>query len=228
MKEISRAKRLEVAHYYLLGYSYGEIEAETGVSHGSIANIVRELEKGKLTVPGTPFGQVDDLRQLSFDLTKKGLQPSQSVLGLLLFERFRALEITPEHLDGWAELTKRFDQPDFTPKDFLEVALRLHELEKSQGKPFEILAEEYERLTECMDKLKSQVDSLSKNKTDLNNESEPLRSQIESLKRTKDKLENDVEIQTRNLKELRSKVKEAEEERNQLGKETKDLRRRNL
>jgi predicted transcriptional regulator len=87
MKEISRAKRLEIAHYYILGHTYEEIEKETGVSHGTIANIVQELENGELTIPGIPFDQVNDLRQLSFDLKKKGLQPSQALLGLALFER---------------------------------------------------------------------------------------------------------------------------------------------
>ena len=87
MKEISRAKKLEVAQRYLLGYTYGEIEEETGVSHGSIANIVGEIENGKLIIPGSAFDVVNDLRQLSFDLKKKGLEPSQALLGLLLFER---------------------------------------------------------------------------------------------------------------------------------------------
>ena len=54
MKELSRTKRLEVAHYYLLGYTYKEIEGETGISHGSIANIVSEIEHGDLDIPGTP------------------------------------------------------------------------------------------------------------------------------------------------------------------------------
>jgi hypothetical protein len=85
-----------------------EIEEETGVSHGSIANIVREIEQGKLTIPSIPFDQVNDLRQLSFDLRKKGLEPSQALLGLSLFERLRALDISPEHLSRWSELTKRF------------------------------------------------------------------------------------------------------------------------
>jgi len=75
MKELSRGKRFEVVHYYILGHTYKEIEEETGISHGSIANIVQELENGNLTIPGTPFDQVNDLRQLSFDLKKKGLQP---------------------------------------------------------------------------------------------------------------------------------------------------------
>lgn len=49
MKEISRVKRLEVAQCYLLGYTYKEIEEKTGMSRGSIANIVSEIENGILT-----------------------------------------------------------------------------------------------------------------------------------------------------------------------------------
>ena len=41
MKELTRTKRLEVAQYYLIGYTYRDIEEETGVSHGSISNIIK-------------------------------------------------------------------------------------------------------------------------------------------------------------------------------------------
>ncbi len=91
MQEIPQTKRLEVAQYYLMGLTYGEIEAKTGVSHDSIANIVQDLESGKIDIPGTPFDQVNDLRQLSLDLKKKGLTPSQALLGVSLFERLREL-----------------------------------------------------------------------------------------------------------------------------------------
>jgi DNA repair exonuclease SbcCD ATPase subunit len=226
MKEISRGKRLEIAHYYVLGHTYGEIEEETGVSHGSIANIVQELENGELTIPGIPFDQVNDLRQLSFDLKKKGLQPSQALLGLALFERLRTLEITPENLDSWAEIIKRFDNPDFSPKDYFEAGLRLHELEHSQGKPFETLAEEYVRLREAVEKLKAEVDFLANDKTELAKEIGPLRPQLESLERAKNKLENEVGIQTTKLRELKLKVKEAEEDKARIDRDTKDLQRR--
>jgi len=226
MRELDGAKKREVAQYYLLGYSYKEIEEGTGVSHGSIANIVGEIEQGNLTIPGTPFDEVNDLRQLSLDLKKTGLQPSQALSGLVFFERLRTLEITPECLDNWAEIIKQFAQPDFTPRYFLEAALRLRELEESQGKPYETLAEEYARLREDVDRLKAEVDSLAKNKTKLSKEVEPLHSQVESLTRTKDKFENDIEIQTRKLQELQSRVKEAEEEKSRTAKDTKDLKRR--
>jgi len=228
MKEISTAQRLEVAQYYLVGYSYEEIEAETGVSHGSIANIVRELENGRLTIPGTLVDQLNDLRRLSSDLKKKELQPSQALLGLMLFERFRSLEITLEQLDIWAEIIKGFAQPDFSPKDFFEAAFRLRDLEESQGEPFETLAEEYARYKEAVDKLKAEVDSLGKSKAGLTKEVEPLGLQLESLQRAKSKLESDVEIQTIKLRELKLKVKEAEEEKKRIDKETKDLQGRKV
>ena len=228
MKEIQGAKKLEVAQYYLLGYTYGEIEELTGVSHGSIANIIRDIESGKLVIPGTAFDQVNDLRQLSFDLKKKGLEPSQALLGLLVFERLGSLEITPELLDKWAELMKTLSPADFPAKDFLEVALRLHELEKNEDKPFDSLAEEYKKLQDGSEKLKNEVDSLRQSKQELSIEVEPLNRQIEALNRTKQSLENEVEMKTAKRRDLKSTIKEAEEERSQLNKEIKDLQRRKV
>ena len=120
MKEITRTKRLEVAHYYLLGYTYKEIEDETGISHGSIANIVSELEDDDLNIPGTSFDQVNDLRQLSFDLKKSGLKPSQALLGITFLKKLQDLQITPEHLEAWSKLVNRLLPPDFPAKEFFE------------------------------------------------------------------------------------------------------------
>jgi len=221
-------KKLEVAQHYILGCPYSEIENGTGVSHGSIVNIVKQLECGKLTVLGTPFDQVNDLRQLSVELKKKGLEPSQASLGLLLFDRFQVLEITPELVDKWAELTKKLLPVDFPANDFLEAALRLNELEKAEGKPFNTLTVEYVRLKEGADKLKSEIDSLANKKEEIIKSTEPLRSQIESLEKTKNRLVNTVDIQNNKLNELKSRTKKTEEERSRLSKEVQDLQRRKM
>jgi uncharacterized protein YerC len=63
MKEIPRGKKMEVAQCYILGDSYSDIENKTGVSHGSIVNIVNEVVNGKLDVPRTTLDQVIDLHQ---------------------------------------------------------------------------------------------------------------------------------------------------------------------
>lgn len=226
MREISRLKKYKVADHYILGHSYKETEAETGVSHGSIVNIVKELESGRFTIPGTSLDRVNDLRQLSLDLKKEDLRPSQALLGIVAFERLRTLGISPEFLDDWSELMKRLAHPDSDPKEFFETALRLHDLEKSQGKPFEDLAEEHARLVKGADKLKAEVESLSKNKAELVKEVGPLRSEVETLEKTRSELENDVKIQTVNYQAVKIKAKEAEGERSRLDRETKDLERR--
>ncbi len=228
MREIPRENKLEVADYYILVYSYSDIEDVTGISHGSIVNIVKELEDGKLSMLGTSFDQVNDLRQLSLALKKKGLEPAQAQLGLLLFQRLRALEITPELLDEWSELAKKLLPSDFPSREFLEAALRLHKLEKDEGKPFATLTDEYMRLTESVEKLQPEVDSLSKNKKELTEEEGRLSAQLESLEKAKSRLENEVEVQTARLRELKSRIKEAEEAKSQLDKETKDLQRRKV
>lgn len=226
MKEILRAKKLEVAQCYILGYPYSGIENQSGVSHGSVVNIVKELEDGKLAMPGTSFDQVNDLRQLSLELKKKGLEPSQALFGLLFFDRLRILQVTPELLDRWSELVKKLLPVDFPAGDFLEAALRLDELEKGEGKSYVTLAAEYARLKESVGRLKSQVDALVKNKEELAKKAESLRSELESLEKTKDRLENAVEIQTGKLNDLRLRTKETEEERSRLRKETTALQRR--
>ena len=226
MKELSREKRQEVVQHYILGCSYEEITRETGVSHGTVANIIREVDNGQLAIPGSTFDQVNDLRQLSLDLKKKNIEPSQAQLGLLLFEKFRALGITPEMIDKWAELTKRFTPVDFPAEEFFGIALRLHELEKTEGKPFEVLTEEYKKKQEDMGKVSKDVDSLLKTKSQLSGEIGPLSKELESLKRVKEKLEDQTEIQNTKVEELKSKVKELKEEKAQLNRQVKDLERR--
>ena len=228
MNEITRAKRLEVAHYYLLGYTYREIEEETGISHGSIANIVSEIENGSLTIPGTSFDQVNDLRQLSFDLKKSGLKPSQALLGITFLKKLQDLQITPEHLEAWSELVKKLLPPDFPVKEYFESARRLHDLEISHGRSFETITEEYKSHCQQIEKLKGEVDSLSKAKAEMSNEIKPLSLQLDALKREKERLENDVQIQTTRVQESKSRLKEVEGEKSTLDRETKELHRRKV
>ncbi len=226
MQEIPRTKRLEVAQCFLLGHSYREIEEETGVSHGSVVNVVKELETGGLDIPGTAFDQVKDLHQLSLDLNKKGLSASQALLGLLLFERCRSLGIDLEQLDQWAQLVSRFTSAEFPKEDFLRAALRLYQLEKSQGKPFEVLAEEYERTREHLGQLNAEVDSSATKKEQLLKEIRPLSLQKDMLSKEKGDLENQVKVLTRGVAEVGSRVAELEKERSGLAKEIRELKRR--
>ncbi len=228
MKEILRTKKTEVAQYYLLGFTYGEIEAKTGVSHGSIANIVQELEDGKLNTPGTPFDQVNDLRQLSLDLKKKGLATSQAVFGLLLFEKAHELDIVPEQFDQWSKLISKFNPPDFPIGDFLGAALKLYQLEKSEGKTFEIVIEEYEQAMEKLEKLSKETTSLEGERTELSQEVASTSAGLHELENIKTKLETKVEVLTDQAKELQSKVDESKLARTALNEEIQELQQKKV
>jgi len=225
MKEIPVTKKLEIARYYILGLSYREIEAETGVSHGSIVNIVKELESGKLDIPGTPFDQVNDLRHLSLDLKKKSLSSSQALLGLSFFERINNLGIVPEHLGHWAELMGKLTTIDFPAADFLNAALRLHQLEETEGKAYELLIEEYEKAEEDLGHLKSEANSLVEKREMLAEEVGTISSQVEGLRKTKNKLEAEVDGLIIKVKALKSKADDNMAESLRLGKDVRELKR---
>lgn len=226
MKEISRDKRLEVAQYYLLGHTYKEIEEETGIAHGSIANIVNEVENGVLTIPGIAFDQVNDLRQLFLDLKKKALEPSQALLGVTFFERLKELGISPENLKKWSELVKSFAPAGFPVKNFFEAALRLHELEKSEAKPFENLTEEYISLEEKIHKLRTEKDSLIQEGRKLTEEINSLRSEGLSLKKNNQKLQEDKVSLILELEDLQSQTERTKEEGIRLNKELEESRKK--
>jgi chromosome segregation ATPase len=226
MKAIPRTKKLEVAQCYTMGLSYREIEDETGVSHGSIVTIVKELESGTLDMPGTPFDQVSDLRQLSSDLKKKGLEPSQALLGITFFKRLKELGIGPEDINRWSGLVKTFAPADFPAKDFFESAVRLYQLERDEGKSFEVLTEEYVNIEGKTQKLRTETDSLAQQGRKLSEEVRSLASQAISLKETTQELQNSKVTLIIELEDLQSKMKEAKEEGTRLNKELEESRRR--
>jgi predicted nucleic acid-binding Zn-ribbon protein len=226
MQQISRVKRQEVVQHYILGNPYERIAEITGVSHGTVANIVKEVDSGELVVSGGISDQINDLRQLSLDLKKKNLEPSHALLGLLLFERLRAMGISLELVDKWSDLSKRFTPTDFLPERFFAIALRLHELENSVGKPFEDLTEEYRRRQESAERLAKEIDSLKEHKLKLSREIAPLSRQLEATERAKHKLEDQIETQNTKLEDLKVKVKELGEDKSRLNKQVRELGRR--
>jgi chromosome segregation ATPase len=228
MREVAREKRQEVVQHYLLGSSYEEIVKETGVSHGTMANIIREVENGQLSIAGSTSDRINDLRQLALDLRKKNLEPSQALLVLALFERLRTLGISPDLIDKCADLIGTFAPADFPVKDFFGAAFRLRELEQSENKPFDDLTEEYNRMKEAVPNLRKEVEALRDSKSQLSKQTGALGTQLTAMPGGKKKLDNEVEVQTIKIKELKSRTKEVEEERARLNKGVQALHTRRV
>ncbi len=223
MAEISHENRLEVAMLYLRGNTYKEIEAKTGLSHGSISNIVNKLLSGQLVIPGVPSDEVSDLHQLSVDLKKKNLEPSQALLGLTLFEKFNELGIVPSQFDQWSKLVKVCVPDDFPAKDFFEAALNLHKLEEAEDKPFQEIAQEYTSMLQKVGEMGNEVDSLDVKKKDLAAEVESLTSEVSILEHKKEEAKSSLEAESAELEQAKKIVTVAKEEHTQLNEEVDDL-----
>jgi len=220
---ISHQKKLEVAMLYLRGNTYTEIETKTEVSHGSISNIIKELLSGQLTIQGILADEVNDLHYLSVDLKKKGLEPSQALLGLTLFKKFNELGIEPTQFDQWSKLVKVFAPDDFPAKDFFEAALNLHKLEEAENKPFQEIAQEYASMLQKVGEIRDEVDSLDVKKKGLAVEVDSLTSEISALENKREEIKGLVEAQCVKLEEARSVVAAAKEDHAHLSGEIKDL-----
>jgi len=220
---ISHEKKLEVARLYLLGDTHAEIEEKVGISHGSISNIIKELLVGKLTIPGVASDQVNDLHQLSVDLTKKGLEPSQALLGITMFERFSELGIVPFQLDQWSQLVKLYAPEDITAKDFFEAALNLRKLEEAEGKPFQEFKQEYTGMQQKVVEKKSEVDSLDVKKKSLTGEVESLKSEVSALENKREEVKSLFEAESAGLEQAKAMVTAAKEEHARLEGEIGDL-----
>ena len=225
MSHISHEQKLEVARLYLLDYTWEEIKKETGVSHGSVSDIVKKLLAGELTIPGVPADRVNDLHQLAVVLAKKGVGPSQALLGVTLFERFTELGIEPSQLEQWSKLVKLYAPEDITAKDFFQAALHLHELEEAAGKPFPQIAEEYIGMQQKMVEMGSEVDSLNEKKEGLTGEVESLKSEVSALEDRREEIKSAVEAESAELKQAEAVVTSAKEERAQLEVEIEDLKK---
>ncbi len=223
MDGISHEKRMEVARLYLLGYSYADVGKMIGVSHGSISNIIKELLSGQLTIPGITSDMIDDLHQLSVDLKKTSLEPSQALLGLTFFKKFNELGIEPAHLNQWSKLVKVFAPDDFPAKDFFETALHLRKLEGTEGKLFQEIVQEYTDLQQKVGEMEGEVDSLEEKKANLITELESLTSEANGLREKKDEVKGAFEAQCIELEEIQSKVAENKEEHARFTGEIEDL-----
>ncbi|MFC2047597.1 hypothetical protein ACFLTK_04925, partial [Chloroflexota bacterium] len=225
MEKLSSEIKIEIARLFILNHSYAEIEKKTGVSHGSISTITKQLLAGQIIIPGVPSGEVSNLRQLSIELAKKNLEPSQALLGTTMFERFTELGIEPAQFDQWAKLVKLCSSDDFPAKDFSEAALHLHELEETEGKPFQEIANEYKSLKQKVGGIESEVESLDGKRKTFTTEVESLTAEVSALEQKIMESESSFNTQCAELEESLAKVAKAQEEHSCLSGEIENLRK---
>jgi hypothetical protein len=78
---------MKVIMLYLQGYSYDEIAKKTGVSKGSVCNIINDLKEGVFPEVSTIPEEIEQLRELSVTLKRSRISPIQANIGLSVLEK---------------------------------------------------------------------------------------------------------------------------------------------
>jgi chromosome segregation ATPase len=201
------------------GFSYDQIATETGLSTGSVANIVSEAKEGKFAELNDVREQIDGLREVSVELRKNNLKVSQALLGLSFYERITKLGIEPAVLDRWIRMCHQISSPDCPIEEFVAAALRLKELELQKGMTYEALVEDYEAKAEALSAVESRISELERSSGTLSQE-------VHNLSEGKRSLETAVRELDTEKKPLSQRVKRWKEEEEELKNTVSELQKR--
>ena len=200
MEKLTARKKLSVVRLYLSGLSYDDITSRTGVSKGTVANVVAELKAGSFPEAADVGEQVEVLRELSIDLKRSRLSPGQCATGLILLSRINELGLEPADIDRWPLILKSISNED-DAKEFVRLVYSIAEVQQRSGLGLEAL--------------NSKVRELEKKAADL----EPVADKVQDCQKQ-------LALLTRERAKLNSSVALLQEKRKLLTPQVKDLERR--
>ena len=118
MELLTMKKRLQVVHLYFSGLSFDQIAAKSGVSKGSITNIINELKAGNFPEAADLVDQIQMLRDLAVDLNKLKIAAGQSAVGIAVLKRIYELGLDPADMERWPLLLNSI-KPKMMPRNSL-------------------------------------------------------------------------------------------------------------
>jgi chromosome segregation ATPase len=200
MERLTAKKKLSVIKLYLSGLSYDDIATRSGVSKGTVANVVADLKAGMIPEAADVGEYIELLRELSFDLKRSELTPGQCAVGLILLNQINECGLDPADINRWPMILKSVRNEDDI-NEFVRLVYSIQQVQQRSGLSLEALD--------------SKVQELEKKAADL----EPISDKLKDYKKQL------VEL-TRQREELASAVAILEQKNNLLGPRVKELERR--
>jgi len=200
MVKITTTKKLTIVKQYLSGLSYDEIAVKTGISKGTVANVVTELKAGKFPEATDAAELIEQLRELSQDLRRLKLTPGQCATGLILLNRINECGLDPADIDRWPLILKSVRSED-EAQEFVKLVYSIQEVLQRTGL--------------SLNALDDKVHELERKAADL----EPVSGKLADCKK------QIVEL-TKQRRELSSEVANLEEKCKLLNPQVKDLEKR--
>jgi predicted nucleic acid-binding Zn-ribbon protein len=211
MERLTAKKKLTVIRLYFSGLSYDEIAAKTGVSKGTVANVVAELKAGVLPEAADVGEQIDLLRELSLDLKRSNLTPGQCAVGLILLTRINECGLDPADIDRWPTILKAVRNED-DAKEFVGLIYSIQEVQQRSGLSIEALDKKVHELEKKAADLEPVSDKLKDSKKEL-----------ADLTKRRDEVANSVAILEQKEKMLAPRVKELEKRQQNLSRRIADM-----
>jgi len=211
MERLTAKKKLAVVRLYLSGLSYDEIAARSGVSKGTVANVVAELKAGKIPEAADTGEHIELLRELSLDLKRSNLTPGQCAIGLILLTRISECGLDPADIDRWPTILKAVRNED-DAKEFVRLIYNIQEVQQRSGLSIEALDKKVHELEKKAADLEPVSDKLKDSKKEL-----------AELTRQRDELDKSVAILEQKNELLIPRVKELEKREQNLSRRIADM-----
>jgi len=175
VRRITPEQRKRVIDLWLDGDSSRTINSKTGVSTGSVSNIIKEERKKS--------PDIDQLRKISILIKKSNSTIIDALRGANLLEKINELDITLDEVSTSLNLIEHYEDE---ASDVLGYAQTLRQIEKTRGKTYKEIVNELTETTVEIDTLKMQIKDYNRKKQELLKEL----SNLEHLKALQQKLDS--------------------------------------
>lgn len=219
MEKVTAKRKLTVVRLYLSGLSYDEIAAKSGVSKGTVANVVNELKAGMIPEAADIGEHIELLRELSFDIKRANMTPGQCAAGLILLNRISECGLDLADIDRWPMILRSVRNED-DAKEFVQLVYSIQEVQQGSGLSLQALDKKVHELERKATDLKPMSDRLKDCQmqlTKLTEQREELSSAVAILKqenelltpRVKD-MQKSEETLSRRIADMEPKAQKAE------------------
>lgn len=199
MEELTLKKKLQVVYLYFSGLSFDQMVAKTGISKGSVGNIINELKAGNFPEAADVTDQIETLREIAVDLAKMKMPAGKSAVGIALLKRIYELGLDPADIERWPLLLHSIKTQD-DAQELIQAAYTVRDIQQESGLSLPALedkvkqlgdkAKEFETVTVKIGEVKTQMTDLAAKKKDLSVEVSSLEDKYKWLIPRVEELEN--------------------------------------
>jgi len=211
MERLSLRKKLGIVRQYLSGSSYDEIAIKSGVSKGTVANVIVELKAGKFPEAADVVEQIELLRELSLDLKRSNLSPEQCAIGLAVLARINECGLTVADIDRWPMILKSA-RTEQEAQELIRLIYSIQDVQNRMGLSLEELDDRVHEL----ERKAADLEPISKQHQDY-------KKQLAELTKQRENLANIVANLDEKYKLLNPRVKDLEKREQDLSRRIKDM-----